>query len=204
MSGAPASPLASLRRVRVGSTSSPKIEAVREALRAFAPEVSVEGVAVESGVPEQPLGFEEIVQGARNRARLAWADDRELGVGIEDGLVPLPLGATAEAHAPRHLNVGCAAVTDGRREGLGFSSAFAYPPACTEPAVRERDPIGPVFDRFWQARRGEASPVPSGGGVGNIGKLSLGVLTRGEYARHAVLCALLRFLHPDLYAGDPA
>ena len=36
-------------------------------------------------------------------------------------------------------------------------------------------------------------------GVGNVGKLTLGVLTRSEYARHAVLCALIAFLHPDLY-----
>ena len=35
--------------------------------------------------------------------------------------------------------------------------------------------------------------------VGNVGRLSLGALSRAEYARHAVLCALLPFLHPDLY-----
>lgn len=202
----PASPLASLRRVRVGSTSGPKIEAVRNALSAFAPEARVEGLEVESGVPEQPLGFEEIVRGARFRAERA-ARDAELGVGIEDGLVALPV----DTGDLQHLNVGCCAVTDGTRVGLGFSSAFAYPPSCTLPAVNEREPIGPVFDRFWELKRpelkrpelqrGELAPRPSGGTVGNVGKLSLGVLTRGEYARHAVLCALLPFLHPDLYAG---
>ena len=195
----PATPLASLRWVRVGSTSGPKILAVRGALHAFAPDARVEGVEVDSGVPEQPLGFEEIVRGARNRAERA-SHDAELGVGIEDGLVALPGGGSGEtAH---HVNVGCAAVTDGTRYALGFSSAFAYPPGCTAPAVRDRDPIGPVFDRFWESRHGEAAPRPSGGSVGNIGKLSLGVLTRSEYARHAVLCALLPFLHPDLYGGD--
>lgn len=199
MSGPPAHALASLRRVRVGSTSPPKLEAVRNALAAFAPRVEVEGVAVSSGVPEQPVGFQEIVLGARNRAERA-RRDAELGVGIEDGLVALPSGDRSDPS--EHLNVGCAAVTDGSRVGLGFSSAFAYPPSCTLPAVRDREPIGPLFDRFWAQWRGEASPRPSGAGVGNIGKLSLGVLTRGEYARHAVVCALLCFLHPDLYAGD--
>jgi non-canonical (house-cleaning) NTP pyrophosphatase len=40
--------------------------------------------------------------------------------------------------------------------------------------------------------------------MGNVGRLTLGVLPRAEYARHAVLCALVAFLHPDLYGPDPA
>ena len=41
--------------------------------------------------------------------------------------------------------------------------------------------------------------MPSARTSGNIGKLTLGVLPRSDYARHAVLCALVSFLHPDLY-----
>jgi non-canonical (house-cleaning) NTP pyrophosphatase len=37
--------------------------------------------------------------------------------------------------------------------------------------------------------------------MGNVGKLTAGVLTRSEYARHAVLCALVAFVNPDLYPG---
>jgi non-canonical (house-cleaning) NTP pyrophosphatase len=40
--------------------------------------------------------------------------------------------------------------------------------------------------------------------VGNIGKLTLGVLPRSEYTRHAVLCALVALIHGDLYAGTGA
>jgi non-canonical (house-cleaning) NTP pyrophosphatase len=36
-------------------------------------------------------------------------------------------------------------------------------------------------------------------GEGNVGRLTRGVLTRAEYGRHAVLCALIRFIHPALY-----
>jgi inosine/xanthosine triphosphatase len=196
-------PLASLRRVRVGTTNEPKLCAVREALAPYAPDARVEGVAVDSGVPEQPVGFEEIVAGARQRAARALAgDDWQLGVGLEDGLVALPSGEPGGAL--QHVNVGCAAVTDGRRFGLGFSSGFAYPPACAERAVRDRDPIGPLFDRLWEERRGERAATPSARGAGNVGRLTLGVLPRGEYARHAVVCALVAFLHPDLYAAEEA
>jgi len=190
-------PLVWVRRVRVGSTSRSKLEATRSALTAYLEHVHVEGVDVESRVPEQPVGFAEIIEGARNRARAAAASGPcDLAVGIEDGLVELPDVALAA------FNVGAAVVSDGRRESVGLSSAFGYPPACLERALSERAPIGALFDRLWQAERGEPDDSPSALREGNIGRLSLGALPRGEYGRHAVLCALIGFLHPDLYFGD--
>ncbi len=183
-----------VRTVHVGSSSRPKIEAVRSAIESYRSDVRVEGLAVESGVAEQPVGLQEIADGARNRARAAFALGRcDLAVGIEDGLAELP-GLAEPA-----LNIGVALVTDGRRESLGLSSAFAYPADCLEPALRERRPIGDLFDALWAESRGAESSTVSGRGVGNIGRLSLGAMTRSEYGRHAVLCALVRFLHPDLY-----
>ncbi|MFQ5418032.1 MAG: DUF84 family protein [Myxococcota bacterium] len=176
----------------------PKITAVQRAIAAFAPNAVVEGADVESGVPEQPVGFEEIVAGARRRAAAAHAAAVcDLGVGIEDGLVPVPLYPGA---APAPVNIGCAVVTDGRRYSTGFSSGFSYPPEVADRAVRDRRPIGDLFDRLWRERCGDAIAVPSGRTEGNVGKLTAGALTRSEYARHAVLCALVSFLNPDLYS----
>jgi inosine/xanthosine triphosphatase len=192
------SALGSVKRVRVGSRNGPKIAAVSDAFAAYVPGVEVLGVDVASGVPAQPIGFEEIVCGARNRAASA-CDDCDLGVGIEDGLVALPLapGSTET----RHLNIGCAAITDGERFSLGFSSAFAYPPEVSQPAVRDREPIGALFDQLWRERRSELDRPSFPRAMGNVGKLTAGVLTRSEYARHAVLCALVAFINPDLYPG---
>lgn len=194
----PSSPLLSIERVLVGSKNEPKIAAVRAALEAFAPGVDVVGVMVSSGVADQPVGYEEIVCGARNRAEAAMAGgDCDLGVGIEDGLVTLPNGEGSSS--TQIVNVGCAAVSDGTRVSVGFSSGFAYPPEVAEEAVRERAPIGDLFDRLWRERSGERERIPSARTSGNIGKLTSGVLPREEYARHAVTCALVAFLHPDLY-----
>ena len=190
--------LGSVKRVRVGSRNGPKIAAVSDAFAAYVPGVEVLGVEVASGVSPQPIGFEEIVCGARNRAAAA-CDDCDLGVGIEDGLVALPLGPVSTE--TQHLNIGCAAITDGERFSLGFSSAFAYPPEVSHPAVRDREPIGALFDRLWRELRSECDRPPFPRSMGNVGKLTAGVLTRSEYARHAVLCALVAFLNPDLYPG---
>jgi len=194
-------PLAAVRWVRVGSVNEPKLAAVRSAIGAYAPDAKIEGVAVASGVPEQPVGFEEVIRGARNRAAGAVSGSPcDLGIGIEDGLVPLPTGSSEGEVV--HLNIGCVAITDGERTSIGFSSAFGYPPECSILAVRDREPIGAAFDRLWTARRGESAARPSALSTGNIGRLSDGVLPRAEYARHGVLCALVSFIQPDLYGFE--
>jgi inosine/xanthosine triphosphatase len=186
--------LSELRLVRVGSTNPLKLEGVRAALAAFSCDVRIEGIDVESGVPDQPLGFEEIVEGARNRAQLAERHGEcDLGVGYEDGLVAIP------GPAGSWFNIGCAAVSDGVQVSLGLSSGFSYPPACSQRAVAERRPVGALFDHLWKQHRG-SSADPAQLSVGNVGKLTRGALTRAEYTSHAVLCALTRFVHPDLYA----
>lgn len=185
--------------IRVGTLNAPKIEAVRLAVQPYIASAQVSGQAVESGVPQQPVGYGEITRGARERAQQAYGTGPcALGVGIEDGLVELPeLGGEV-------FNVGAAVVTDGRREGLGFTALFAYPPACVEPALRSREPIGEIFDALWRRARKAAVPEPSGRSVGNIGMLTGGALPRSEYGRHAVTCALIRFLHPELYPSTPS
>jgi inosine/xanthosine triphosphatase len=186
--------------------NAPKIQAVSQALLGFALTPRVEGCGVESGVPEQPVGFDEILRGARNRAEAALAfAPCDFAVGIEDGLVTLPGVSAITGETGATVNLGCAWLTDGRRDSFGLSSAFGYPDLCAQVALREREPVGELFDELWRGKASAASASsPSGRGIGNIGNLTLGVLTRAEYARHAVVCALVRFLHPDLYWSDAA
>ena len=187
-----------------------KLGAVQDALRPFVRdgvEPLLVPVDVASGVAEQPIGWDEIVCGARNRARAAFeSGDCVLGVGIEDGLVRLTDEPEAESRRPgadAFYNVGCAWLTDGEREGHGFSSAFAYPPGCLESAIRDQAPIGDLFDELWQTHRGgslgPAKTAASGRQGGNIGMLTQGRLERRVYGAQAVICALVRFLHTDLY-----
>lgn len=201
--------------VRVGTENRAKCAAVAQALASLRAAVShppgaasepilIRPVGVVSGVAEQPIGYEEIATGARNRARAALASGEcALGVGIEDGLVRLDDGVPRSSPASEEggvYNVGCAWVTDGETEGPGFSSGFAYPPACHEPAMRERAPIGELFDALWRTARDAQDPGNSGRSEGNIGRLTGGSLTRADYGSQAVVCALVRFLHRDLYA----
>jgi non-canonical (house-cleaning) NTP pyrophosphatase len=74
-------------RIAVGSGNPVKRDAVQAALS----EATVESVAVESGVSEQPWG-DETIQGARNRAERALGDDHDLAVGLEGGVAEQDAG----------------------------------------------------------------------------------------------------------------
>jgi inosine/xanthosine triphosphatase len=181
--------------VRVGSRNTAKLEAVRRGLGPFFAHVEIEAADVSSGVDSQPLGWTEIVAGARSRARSAHRIAAcDLAAGIEDGLVMIPDMVTGWA------NIGCCVLFDGVREAIGFTAGFEYPPECVRRATATpRTPIGDAFDALYCAPAGLADP---GVGAGNIGRLSGGALTRADYGAQAVICAFVRLLHPDLYARE--
>lgn len=73
-------------KVAVGSKNPVKIAAVREAFTKVWPKKHFvfEGVAVSSGVSNQPMSDEESFRGARNRAERAMKQiDADFGVGLE-------------------------------------------------------------------------------------------------------------------------
>lgn len=182
--------------VRVGSRNPAKLEAVRSGLAPFFASVVTESAEIPSGVDAQPLGWAEIIAGARSRARGAHrVGPCDLAAGIEDGLIQVPDAAIG------WVNIGCCVLFDGAREAVGFTAGFSYPPECIRRATaNERTPIGDAFDSLYRAPAGLTDP---GSAAGNIGRLSGGVLTRAEYGAQAVVCAFVRWLHPDLYRSEP-
>jgi hypothetical protein len=84
--------------VALGSATGLKVAAVRAVWPA--PDWSVAGEGVPSGVPEQPIGIEETRIGAMNRARraLAAVPTAEVAVGLENGMVEIDAPAKANAN----------------------------------------------------------------------------------------------------------
>ena len=76
-------------RVVVGSENPVKVAAAERAVPDRF-DATVAGVAVDSGVAEQPRRRADTITGARNRAAVALDTGGDLGVGIEGGVAPLP------------------------------------------------------------------------------------------------------------------
>ena len=81
-------------KVLVGSGNSVKIQSVREGFLTFFEHVAVEGINVDTGVPEQPVNYETF-EGAKNRAENVKRinDQQNLNatffLGIEGGVLQL-------------------------------------------------------------------------------------------------------------------
>ncbi|HEX2858889.1 MAG TPA: inosine/xanthosine triphosphatase [Alphaproteobacteria bacterium] len=94
-------------KIILGSQNAAKLKAVEDGVKAYWPEAVVTGHDVPSGVPAQPLGHEQTLQGALNRARAAHALGADLGIGLEGGVVGI--------HGTP-IMMSYVAVTDGTRE----------------------------------------------------------------------------------------
>ena len=164
--------------VAVGSTNPVKERAVERALAGR--EASVQALAVESGVAEQPRGRAETIAGADNRARRALATvEADLGVGIEGGV------ATVEAVDGLFL-IMWASVTDGERLERGGGPSIRLPESIAD-RIRAGEELGPVLDDVL-----DTSGVATEQGAAGV--LTDRIVDRESSLVHAVAGALGPFL----------
>ena len=61
-----------MMKINVGTHNPVKVRATRNVLEKIYTTVDIEGIEVDSGVRDQPIGLEETIQGAMKRARNAF------------------------------------------------------------------------------------------------------------------------------------
>jgi inosine/xanthosine triphosphatase len=125
-------------RIGVGTENPVKIAATETAVADLVG-ATVEPVAVESGVSEQPFGHAETIEGAERRAERTYAaDDFDLAVGIEGGVAEYD-------PADGLFLVMWAAVTDGDRIGRGSGPSLRLPTTVAR-RIDDGEELGPVMD----------------------------------------------------------
>jgi inosine/xanthosine triphosphatase len=178
-----ASSFAAITRVAVGSTNPVKVGAARTMVQRLAPRAEVVGIAVPSGVPDQPWGDDETMRGAIARARAARAaQDADLGIGIEGGVV-------AEADGGVRSCAWAAVVGRDGREGIGGSLAMRLPDRVAR-LVRDGVELGHAMDALTGERNVKQ-------GVGAVGILTAGLVTRQQAYEVLVAYALVPFLSDE-------
>ena len=161
----------------MGSKNPVKIEATRRAFSRFF-KVNVTETEVDSGVSSQPVGFEETMKGAENRARKAkiWGD---FGVGIEAGLIPI------EGSKRLYFDIQITAIYDGNFMTYGMGPGFVHPPSVVKAVQEGRDDLSGVES--------------IGEKLGAIGFLTDGKVTRVEISEMSILMALVPRIKSNLY-----
>lgn len=167
--------------IHVASLNKNKVNAVCEVF----PSYRVKGMECRSGVREQPISLDEIIEGAIYRAKSVFGNC-EYSVGIEDGIAPVP-----STHSG-YMNFCCCAVYDGKRVFLGLGPAFEYPPQCTRRVIEEGITISEAF-----------LPVSNkpeiGYEEGIIGWLTRRKMSRKDYTKIAVEMAKIQMDNAALY-----
>ena len=168
--------------IAVGSTNPAKTTAVKAICERAFPGCTVAAVEVPSGVPEQPIGPGETSTGARNRARAALAavPGARMGMGLEGGV------------DPDGSLINCVAVVEAEgRENITWGVRFLLPPAVVARVLRGEE-LGRVMDEL-------SGRTESKKHQGAVGILTNGIFTRAEMWQGPLACALMPFLHPELY-----
>jgi len=175
-------------KVAVGTRNPVKVKAVHRVFSKYFQEVEVLKVEVTPSVPAQPIGFEETIRGAVERAREALVKAQaDYGVGIEAGMLPMPYTLTG------YVDQQFAAIADpSGTVTIGGGPCFEYPPLVVVKVLSEGIEVNEVMSRI-------AGVEDLGKKQGAIGFLSRGIMNRTELTEAAVLMALLPRINRDLY-----
>ncbi len=173
-------------QITVASRNPVKLRAALSAFQQIFPQqpFTASGVAVPSGVPDQPMSVSETMQGARNRAENARAAQpaSDFWVGIEGGIDDTPLGMICFARV--HI------LSREGQVGLGQTAVFYLPREAAE-LVRAGMELGHADDQVFQRDNSKQAN-------GAIGILTDDVVDREAYYVHAVIMALVPFKNPTL------
>ena len=154
--------------IAVGTTNVVKIQAVEEVIKNYPQlaEARVYPFSVPSEIAEQPLSMEEIIAGAKNRAKNAHAacSSCHYSFGIESGLFK------ASGTQTGFLEACICCIFDGANHYVGLSSGFEVPPhilalvldknrdlsqACYEAGVTTNAKFGGVGGIGWHPDKGK-------------------------------------------------
>ncbi len=168
--------------INIASQNPVKIDSVREVLEesGFYPNATFTHSVVSSDVSDQPIGMEETVQGAMNRAKNAFSNC-QLSVGIEGGIVEVPLTTTG------YMNIAICAIYDGTEFFIGLGPGFELPQNVTEMIVNEKKELDDAMKQLLDTNKQHDKYA---GGI--ISLMTRGKITRKEYTKPAVWMALAR------------
>jgi inosine/xanthosine triphosphatase len=147
-------------------------------------EFQVSSLNVPSGVPDQPVGNHQTLQGALNRAQAARLarPQGDYWIGIEGGV---------EWDGPDLFAFAWVAVCSASLTGRGRTGTFLLPRQVAE-LVGQGLELGHADDVVFQRSNSKQED-------GAIGLLTRNLLDRAGLYQHAVLLALVPFMNPELY-----
>lgn len=175
--------------INIGSTNPTKIKALEEAISEydFIKPFQITNSGTDSGVSNQPKSLQEIITGAKNRARNSFIRCN-YSFGIESGLMSVPETKTG------YMDVCICAIYDGRNYHLGMSCAFEPPIDVVKLVIEKGMDLNQATNR---AGLTESEKIGLAEGI--IGLLTKNRVTRKDYTKQAIQMALIHLENPNSY-----
>lgn len=171
--------------IAVGSTNAAKVKAVEEIIQDYPmlARATVQSFSVASEIPEQPMSLEEIIKGAKNRARNAFeaCESCRYSFGIESGLFEAPGTQTG------YLEACICCIYDGVKDHIGLSCGFEIPPKILDLVLNEKKDLTQACNAV-----GVSTNTKLGAAEGLIGILTKGRIDRKEYTKQCLVTALIQ------------
>ena len=178
------------KRVVVASRNPAKIKAAELGFSRMFPdqEFVFDGIAVSSGVADQPMTDDETFMGALHRALTAQQEEPEADywIGLEGGL--------QEEGDDFYGFAWIMVIGPKGMQGKSRTGTFVLPLEVAE-LVRDGKELGEADDIIFGKTNSKHSS-------GAIGILTHGLIDRAEYYAGAVSMALIPFKNPELYAVE--
>jgi len=171
--------------VAIGTKNPAKIEGIQRGFARFFHDLEFRTVDTAPMVRAQPLGLEQITEGATIRAKFALATaGGDLGVGVEAGIFRM---------SGSYFDHQQAAVVDASgKVSLGHSAGFPLPAAPIEKMMKE----GRELEHYAVQLTG-IGEIGDKGGL--IHYLTNGRISRTDLTEQCVITALIPRLHREVY-----
>lgn len=171
--------------VALGTKNPAKVEGVRLAFKKYFPSTTINTIDSSSVTRAQPLGLDQMTEGAISRAKFALSKlGGDFGVGVEAGI--FKIGDTYFDHQQ------AAIIDPSGKLSLGHSAGFPLPAKAVEAMIR----AGRELERYAEELSGIQDVGDKGGLVHHLTK---GVMTRTDLTEQCVMMALIPWLHRGVY-----
>jgi inosine/xanthosine triphosphatase len=175
-----------MKKIAVASKNPVKVNATKEAFTKLFPgeEFVVEGIAVSSGVADQPMTDRETFTGALNRIQnLAALADADYWVALEGGL--------EEKNGEHEVLAWAVVKSKDGKIGKGRAATFFLPQAVSK-LIREGKELAHAADIVFNESQ-------SGQKMGTVGLLTDNIIDRTKYYVDMVVLALIPFKNSQFY-----
>lgn len=170
-------------KIAIGTTSKLKIRAVEAALQKMKVSAEIIPQQTESKVSDQPFGFEEVLEGAKNRAKDSLDSTKaDMGIGIENGIV-------YQGSINGWFDLPCVAiVTSSGQLAYSFGATDKIPDWMIDRIKKEKTELGFIIQELSGAS--EKDPIAF---------FSDNLMRREDIIAEAVACALFEIINPKKY-----